>query len=197
MNSTAGIRPARARGNKASRWAADRLRLIRSPSNALELLSQDLYLTRQYPEAEQYARKALEIFPKYWIAHVHLALTYIAQGRSREAISAAQNARQDEPLVDWTTAVLGMAYAADGQRAQAEKLLTDLNAKAARGWVPSYAFAEIYAGLHDKPHTLAALEKTYDERAWFLTYLNTAPEFDFVRSESGFQDLLRSMNFPN
>ena len=164
--------------------------------NALEMLSQDLYLTRQYPEAEQYARRALEIFPRYWIAHVHLALIQIAQGRSRDAIAAAQSARQDEPLVDWTTAVLGMAYAADGQPVPTEKLLADLNAKAARGWVPSYAFAEIYAGLHDQPQTLAALEKAYEERAWFLTYLNTAPEFDFLRTESRFQALLRKMNFP-
>ena len=164
--------------------------------NALEMLSQDLYLTRQYPEAEQYARRALEIFPRYWIAHVHLALIQIAQGRSRDAIAAAQSARQDEPLVDWTTAVLGMAYAADGQPVPTEKVLADLNAKAARGWVPSYAFAEIYAGLHDQPQTLAALEKAYEERAWFLTYLNTAPEFDFLRTESRFQALLRKMNFP-
>ena len=120
----------------------------------------------------------------------------MAQGKSREAIAAAQNAREDEPLADWPTAVLGMAYAADGQRAEAEKVLSEMNQKASRGWVPSYAFAEIYAGLRDKSQTLDALEKSYEERAWFLTYLNTAPEFDFIRSEPRFQALLRRMNFP-
>ena len=75
-------------------------------------------------------------------------------------------------------------------------MLAEMNQKASRGWVPSYVFAEIYAGLGDKPHTLDALEKSYEERAWFLTCLNTAPEFDFIRSEPRFQTLLRRMNFP-
>ena len=163
----------------------------------LQILSQNLYLTRQYPEAVEQSRKALDLNPKYFLAHLQLALIYIAQGKSREAITAAQNARQDEPLVDWPTAVLGMAYAADGERTEAEKLLSEMNRKASRGWVPSYAFAEIYAGLRDKSQTLDALEKSYEERAWFLTYLNTAPEFDFIRSEPRFQALLRRMNFPH
>ena len=163
----------------------------------LHVLSQDLYLARRYPEAVEQARKALDLDPKYFLAHLQLALTYVAQGKSREAIAAARNAREDELLADWPSAVLGMAYAADGQRAEAEKVLAEMNQKASRGWVPSYAFAEIYAGLRDKPRTLDALEKSYEERAWFLTYLNTAPGFDFIRSESRFQALLRRMNFPH
>jgi serine/threonine protein kinase/Tfp pilus assembly protein PilF len=163
----------------------------------LHILCQDLYWTRRYPEAVEQCRKALDLDPKYFLAHVQLALTHIAQGKSREAITAAQNAREDEPLADWPTAVLGMAYAADGQRAEAEKVLSEMNHKASRGWVPSFAFAEIYAGLKDKSSTLDALEKSYQERAWFLTCLNTAPEFGFIRSEPRFQALLRRMNFPH
>ena len=162
----------------------------------LQVLSQDLYVTRRYPEAVEQARKALDLDPKYFLAHVQLALIYLAQGKSREAIAAAQSAREDEPLADWPTAVLGMAYAANGQRAEAEKVLSEMNQKASRGWVPSYAFAEIHAGLGEKPQTLDALEKSYQERTWFLTYLNTAPEFDFIRSEPRFQALVRRMNFP-
>jgi eukaryotic-like serine/threonine-protein kinase len=163
----------------------------------LHVLSQNLYLARRYPEAVEQARKALDLDPKYFLAHLQLALTYMAQGKSREAITAAKNAREDEPLADWPTAVLGMAYAADGQRVEAEKVLTEMNQKASRGWVPSFAFAEIYADLRDKLKTLDALEKSYEERAWFLTWLDTAPEFDFIRSEPRFQTLLRRMNFPH
>ncbi len=161
------------------------------------VLSQNLYLARRYPEAVEQAQKALDVDPKYFLAHLQLALIYMAQGKSRDAIAAARSAREDEPLADWPTAALGMAYAADGQRAEAEKVLAEMNQKASRGWVPSYVFAEIYAGLRDKSHALDALEKSYDERTWFLTYLNTAPEFDFIRSEPRLQALLRRMNFPH
>jgi serine/threonine protein kinase/Tfp pilus assembly protein PilF len=162
----------------------------------LHVLSQDLYFARRYPEAVEQARKALDLDPKYFLAHLQLSLIYLAQGKSRDAIASARSASEDEPLADWPTAVLGMAYAADGQPAEAQKVLAEMNQKASRGWVPSYAFAEIYAGLRDKSQTLGALEKSYAERAWFLTCLNTAPEFDFIRSEPRFQTLLRRMNFP-
>jgi serine/threonine protein kinase len=89
----------------------------------VHVLSQDLYLARRYPEAAEQAGQALDLDPKYFLAHLQLALTYVAQGKSREAITAARSAREDEPLADWPTAVLGMAYAADGQRAEAEKVL--------------------------------------------------------------------------
>jgi serine/threonine-protein kinase len=162
----------------------------------VQILGTNLYLARQYPEAVKQSLNTLDLDPKYFLAHLQLALIYMAQGKSREAIAAAKSAREDEPLADWPTAVLGMAYAADGQRAEAEKVLAEMKQKASRGWVPSYTFAEIYAGLRDKSATLDALEKSYEERAWFLTYLNTAPEFDFIRSEPRFQTLLRRMNFP-
>jgi serine/threonine protein kinase/Tfp pilus assembly protein PilF len=163
----------------------------------VQILGTNLYLARQYPEAVKQSRNVLDLDPKYFLAHLQLALIYMAQGKSRDAIAAAKSAREDEPLADWPTAVLGMAYAVDGQRAEAEKVLSEMKQKASRGWVPSYTFAEIYAGLRDKSATLDALGKSYEERAWFLTYLNTAPEFDFIRSEPRFQTLLRRMNFPH
>jgi serine/threonine protein kinase len=161
-----------------------------------QILSQDLYLARHYPESIEYARKTLEVDPKYFLAHLELALIYTAQGKHSEAIAAAQSAHADEPRVDWTTGVLGMAYAAGGKRAEADKVLAEMNAKVSRTWVPAFAFAEIYAGMQDKLHTLDALEKTFEERSWFLTYLNTAPEFDFLRTEPRFQELVRKMRFP-
>ena len=89
----------------------------------LHVLSQDLYFARRYPEAVEQAQKALDLDPKYFLAHLQLALIYLAQGKSRDAIAAARSAREDEPLADWPTAVLGMAYAADGQRAEAQRCL--------------------------------------------------------------------------
>jgi eukaryotic-like serine/threonine-protein kinase len=159
------------------------------------VMGYDLFWARRYQEAADQLRNAIDLDPGYWLAHTELALVYVAQGKPREAIEAARSARKDEPLVDWPTAVLGMAFATRGDRAEAEKVLAELNAKAKRGWVPSYAFAEIYAGLGDKPDTLAALEKTYGERSWFTTFINVAPEFDFLRSEPRFQEIIRRMKF--
>jgi hypothetical protein len=39
-----------------------------------QILSQDLYLVRQYPEAIEQARQALEVDPKYFLSHLQLGL---------------------------------------------------------------------------------------------------------------------------
>ena len=66
-------------------------------ASSYTILSQDLYLARRYPEANEQARRALELDPKYFLAHLQLALIEIVQGKSRE------------PLADWPVAVLSMA----------------------------------------------------------------------------------------
>jgi hypothetical protein len=40
------------------------------------------------------------------------------------------------------------------------------------------------------------LEKAYKERSGMMPVLKVVPDFDSVRSDPRFQDLLRRMNFP-
>jgi predicted Zn-dependent protease len=112
------------------------------------------------------------------------------------AIEALQDALRAEPHVAWLTGALAAAYVANGNRAAAQKLLDELNAKSRRGWVPSYAFGLLYTGLGDKDRAMAALEGSYQERSWLVRYLRIAPEFDSLRSEPRFHALIQRLNFP-
>ena len=160
------------------------------------LTGQNLYLARRYDAAAELLRKNIDLDPGYFLTHYWLGLTLVQQGKPREAIAAFQKARRAEPNADWAPAALAGAYVADGNRVEANKLLNELTEKSKRGWVPACAFALLYAGLDDRPRALAALEKSYDERAWSLTYLKTAPELDKLRREPRFKALLARMNFP-
>jgi len=59
------------------------------------------------------------------------------------------------------------------------------------------AIALQYALLQDKEKAVAWLNRAGQERQDdFTVCLMSAPEFDFLRSDPRFQDLLRRMNFP-
>src|SRR5207302_877740 len=90
---------------------------------------------------------------------------------------------------------LGYGYALVGRRAEAQKLLQELNDLSKYKYVPVVNLARIYVGLGDKDKAFACLEKSYDDRSiGGLTFLKVDPAFDPLRSDPRFQGLLRRMN---
>jgi TolB-like protein/Tfp pilus assembly protein PilF len=164
---------------------------------ATSLLGSSLYYARHYNEADDQLRKAAELNPRFYITGFFLGLNGVQQGKPLAAIEALQNALRVEPDVAVLTGALAAAYVANGNRAAAQKLLDELNAKSGRVWIPSYVFVLLYTGLRDKDRAMAALEATYNERSWFSAYLKAAPEVDSLRSEPRFQALLQRLNFPH
>lgn len=49
----------------------------------------------------------------------------------------------------------------------------------------------VYAGLGERDTAFLLLEKAYRDREGRLTILKFAPEFDSLRSDSRYEDLLR------
>jgi adenylate cyclase len=117
-------------------------------------LGDSFYFARQYePAVEQY-RRAIGVEPKLYWSHLMLGWAYVQQGKFNEAIGELNQARRlnDSPQV---TAALGHAFAASGQRAEAQKVIAELQKTARRRYVSPYDVATIYAGLGEKEQTLA------------------------------------------
>jgi hypothetical protein len=51
--------------------------------------------------------------------------------------------------------------------------------------------ARVYLGLDEKDQALAWLERTYEHRSWWMTFLKFEPGLDGLRSDARFADLLR------
>lgn len=66
--------------------------------------------------------------------------------------------------------------------------LLDLSRKQ---YVPAISIAEVYAGLGDKARALEWLEKAYEERSRKFSHLKVDPQWDSLREEPRFQDLVR------
>jgi len=53
----------------------------------------------------------------------------------------------------------------------------------------------VYAGLGDKDQALASLEKAYEARSWYVTWLKVEPALDSLRDDLRFKDLVRRVGF--
>jgi eukaryotic-like serine/threonine-protein kinase len=156
-------------------------------------LAQDYYLLRRYTEALDMLRKVLDQDPNFPPAYWTLGQTYLARGQVKEAIAALEKGGQVGPL-DWSTEVLAAAYAADGNRAAAQKILNELDERSKRGgYVPAYYLAFAYLALNDRDRALSALETDYEHRSPNITYLKSDPGLDRLHNEPRYHALLRKM----
>ena len=83
-----------------------------------------------------------------------------------------------------------------GRRAEALNLLSELEERSKRSYVPSYDVAIVYVGLGDNEGAFAWLEKAYEERCSRLIWLKAEPLFEPLRSDPRFGDLLRRIGLP-
>ena len=86
---------------------------------------------------------------------------------------------------------LGFAYGASGREQEARKVLGTLIELKHKQYVPSESIAEVHIGLGDKAGALEWLEKAYEERSRTFSLLKVRPEWDSLREEPKFQDLVR------
>jgi Flp pilus assembly protein TadD len=87
---------------------------------------------------------------------------------------------------------LGYAYALAGRRAEAQKVLDQLEEFSKHKYVPAGRMALICVGLGEKDKAFEWLEKAYGEH--FHIAIKVHPAFDPLRSDPRYQDLLRRMN---
>ena len=159
-------------------------------------LGQVLVGARRNDQAIEQLRKTLELDSNYWLAHSFLGRAFEQKGDINQAMTEYQRARQLEENVPELLALVGRAYALSGKKADAQKVIDELKELSKRAYVPPFNFAIIYAGLGNKDETCAYLNRAYDERSYYLTWLKVDSQMDNLRSDPRFQDLLKRMNLP-
>ena len=154
-------------------------------------LGWDLYLARRYDEAIEQLRRAIDQEPNYWVSHVLLGRCYEQKGKLNEAVAEFQKARQIESSIPEVLAALGHGLAMSGRKAEALKIIQELQERSAKEFVPSYAIATVYIGLGMKDEALQYLAKSYGEGSFYMIHLKVEPILDPVRSDPRFADIVR------
>jgi len=153
------------------------------------------YLARQYDQSIAQSRKALEMFPNFYLTHMTLGGALVEKGDYSTGIEELQKAKAIEPTPH-PIGALGYAYAKSGRKDEARKLLATLIEQSKSRYVPSYWIAVIHAGLDEKDEAFAWLEKAYQERSWWLLWIKMDPRVDSLRSDVRFTGLMRRVGFP-
>jgi adenylate cyclase len=153
--------------------------------------------TRQWDPAMESLRHAIAIDPNFWFSYSFLGRVYEQKGKLPEAIAQFQHALELEKENTEIWSGLGNAYAVSGNKAEAQKVLDHLKELSAHNWVAPYNVAVIYAGLGEKDHAFALLERAYQDRSYYMpTFLSTDERLDNLRSDPRFADLKRRVGLP-
>jgi TolB-like protein/Tfp pilus assembly protein PilF len=153
-----------------------------------------LYWVREYEQAVEQLEKTLELDPNFGLAYVYLAFVLIQQGRYDEAIAAIQKSMERTGYLPFAISHLGFAYSLRGDRAKARKVLREAEEHFQELGFPSTVLAGIHAGLGNRDKFFECLYRAYEERSPVLPWLKIYPEYDPMRSDPRYDELLRRLD---
>ncbi|MDX2034147.1 MAG: protein kinase [Blastocatellia bacterium] len=147
---------------------------------------------RRSAEAETLARKLVELNPQLVIGHRILAAVLNEQGRFDEAIAELM---KDASLDGYSNVpiALGVAYARNGMRTDAERVIAERKKILGSGGSNFYGLATIYAALGEKDRAFEWLEKSYQEREIPIFSIRRDSALEPLYSDPRFADMLGRM----
>src|SRR5262249_11952417 len=126
--------------------------------------------------------------------HAHLAGTYHAAGRYREALAASQKA-YELSRNPWHRAAIAHMLVHLGKTDEAEKIIDEIKDRA-KNTAASWGIVKTYAALRRKEETLKWLEYAYEAHSNRLLGMNQDEELAWLRSDPRFQDLVKRIGQP-
>ncbi len=159
------------------------------------------YYEQKYDDAIAIYKQGLKSDPDFWVARHYLALAYVQKGMYNEAIAELRTlikAPPSGPIPDKVietemeaSSSLGFAYGMAGKTAEAHDILSKLQSLSQRRYISGIYFAIVYAGLKDKERTVYYLNEAFQSRQPGLVLIRIDPTFEWLRSDSKFQELTR------
>jgi tetratricopeptide (TPR) repeat protein len=130
---------------------------------------------------------------RFFLAHYYLGEALQFKGHVAQAIPEFQKAFDLNHDV-YSLAMLGQAYARNGQKEEARKILTRLNDEAKSHYVAPYAFALVQIALGEKDRAIEALERAYEEgETNYLFIIKVDPLLDDLRGQPRFDALVHKI----
>lgn len=158
------------------------------------LLAGFLTAARQPDAALKQVQRALDLQPNFWIALQVRGGMALDRGDAGAALADFHRAVESSNRASQILAVLGVACARAGDRAQAQAILDELAARRADRYVSATSFAAVAAALGDTGAALDELERAYRERDIRMVFIRNDARWNVLRSQLRFQVLAQRMD---
>ncbi len=161
------------------------------------VLGRNCYFAGLYDKAIGQFKKALKNAPaQAEVAAWSLGLAYFHKKMYTEAREEFDKITftDHKSTIDYCFAMQSLGYALLGDTLKAKDLLQKTLDEKRKNWVSPYVLSRIYVALGNYPHALDLLEKSYEIRDLHLSYIKADPEFNPIKNEPRFKEILKKMN---
>ena len=155
-----------------------------------------LFIARQYDRAIAQSRRCLELDPAYPPARSTIALALAQTRRDDFGITDMEEVVRAAGMSQYMLGVLGYCYGVAGRWADAVRVLDQFREAAKKRYVSPFWPAAIQGALGEMDEAFQLLEAGRQERAAWIPWVKVVPWFDFLRSDSRFDDLVRRIGIP-
>jgi serine/threonine-protein kinase len=197
----------------AHQWLAEHLAAMRRNDEALDEIRRALELDpvsvimnriyadilvdgRKYDEAIRQYQRAIDLDPNFPTSHYFLGRAYEAKGMYDDAVKSYTRSAELGAVLKDVLVKTNDVYKKSGWKAYVQFNLDQLVVNAPQRRFSPFVIATFYAKLGQDDEALRWLEKGYEERDFRMTLVSVAFEFDRLRSDPRFRELVRRMGLP-
>jgi len=156
-----------------------------------------LLLARQPDDAIQQLQNTLKLDSEYPLAHLFLALAYNQKGLHEQAIAELNKYANSPDSRTIFKATLGFIYGQSGRRVEGMGILNELEKRSTTNqYLSPFQIALIYAGLGDNDKAIEWLQTGKRDHDPFLMYIRVDPNFDNLRKDPRFVELMQQIGGP-
>ncbi len=153
---------------------------------------------RQYDEAISVCKELENENPAFALAHDCLAYAYWGKGQYPEVVEEwttyAQLTRNPDDVE--FAAALQQGFRSGGWKGSLTQAIETLQARRKTSYSSPFSIARLYADLGDKEQALQWLDTAYREHDFLLNSLQTQFQFDALRSDPRFAELVSKVGLP-
>lgn len=156
-------------------------------------LGASYFHARDYDKAAVQYQRVIDMNSDFWLAHWWLAQTYAQQQRYDDAITELQKVVKIRGGNLTQFPVAGYIYAVAGKKAEARRVLEELQRGAKDRYLSPYGMATIYAGLGENDKAFDWLQRDLKEHGSGMVFINVDQRLDNIRSDPRFAQLVREV----